>query len=293
MTGAQADYRARLTRALDTISELRARLAEQNAASQPVAIVGIGCRFPGGAQSPEAFWRLLREGTDAISRFPAARGDAEAVYDPDPDAPGKAYCVEGGFVDGVDTFDAGLFGIPPTEAVAMDPQQRLALEVSWEALERAGIPPDSLEGSATGVFLGVSTTEYVRLRQQLTDPADVDPYQLMGEPAFLAGRLAYHYGLRGPAHVVDTACSSSLMATHLAVQSLRRGECDLALAGGVNLMLTPYGFVLVSKARALAPTAAARRSTRRPTATRVGRAAASWCSSASRTPLPTATRWWP
>nr|AHA12079.1 polyketide synthase type 1 [Streptomyces sp. CNH287] len=253
MTASDTDDRARLARALDTIAGLRGRLEQRERAAEPVAIIGMGCRFPGGANSPDDYWRVLREGVDAVTRFPAERGDADAVYDADPEAPGKAYCVDGGFVDQVDSFDASLFGISPTEAVAMDPQQRIALEVAWEALEGAGIAPDSLEGSATGVFIGASTNDYVRLRQQTADIEDVDPYQLMGEPAFLAGRLSYHFGLRGPSHVVDTACSSSLMAAHLATQSLRRGECDLALAGGVNLMLTPYGFVLVSKAGAIAP----------------------------------------
>lgn len=252
-SGREADDRARLARALDTIAGLRARLEQRERATEPVAIIGMGCRFPGGANSPDEFWRVLREGVDAVTRFPADRGDAAAVLDTDPEAPGKAYCVDGGFLDQVDSFDASLFGISPTEAVAMDPQQRIALEVAWEALEGAGIAPDSLAGSATGVFIGASTSDYVRLRQQTAALADVDPYQLMGEPAFLAGRLSYHFGLRGPSQVVDTACSSSLTAAHLATQSLRRGECDLALAGGVNLMLTPYGFVLVSKAGALAP----------------------------------------
>ncbi|MEV0263621.1 thioester reductase domain-containing protein [Streptomyces sp. NPDC050617] len=247
------DDRARLAHALDRIAQLRTRLEQYQQTDGPVAIVGMGCRFPGGADSPEAFWRVLADGADTVGRFPAERGDADAVYDPDPDAPGKAYCVEGGFIDRPDAFDAELFGISPAEATAMDPQQRITLEVVWEALERARIAPDRLAGSATGVFLGASTSDYARMRQQLSDAADVDAYQLMAEPAFLAGRVAYHFGLRGPAHVVDTACSSSLLAAHLACQSLRRGECDLALAGGVNLMLTPYGFVLVSKAGALAP----------------------------------------
>ncbi|MEU7043561.1 thioester reductase domain-containing protein [Streptomyces varsoviensis] len=253
MTGRDMDDRARLAQALDRIAQLRTRLEQYQQTDGPVAIVGMGCRFPGGADSPEEFWRVLSDGVDTVRRFPAERGDADAVYDADPEAPGKAYCVEGGFIDRPDAFDAELFGISPAEAVAMDPQQRLVLEVAWEALERAGIAPDGLTGSATGVFLGASTSDYARMRQQLAEAADVDAYQLMAEPAFLAGRVAYHFGLRGPAHVVDTACSSSLLAAHLACQSLRRGECDLALAGGVNLMLTPYGFVLVSKAGALAP----------------------------------------
>ncbi|MDT0346928.1 type I polyketide synthase [Streptomyces litchfieldiae] len=250
----EVDHQEQLGRAHEMIVRLRSFIEDrERARKEPIAIIGIGCRLPGGADSPEEFWRLLRDGDDTVSRFPAERGDAEALFDPAPDTPGRAYCVEGSFIDDAASFDASLFGISPGDAVGMDPQHRMALEVSWEALERAGIPPDNLESSSTGVFLGASTSDYVRMRQQLSDVTDVDPYQLFGEPAFLAGRISYQYGLRGPSHVVDTACSSSLMATHLACRSLRDRECDLALAGGVNLMLTPYGFVLVSKAGAISP----------------------------------------
>ncbi|HEY7485972.1 MAG TPA: beta-ketoacyl synthase N-terminal-like domain-containing protein [Streptosporangiaceae bacterium] len=247
------DYRRKLDEALDMVSRLRSRLEEhERAAREPIAIVGMGCRFPAG-NTPEEFWQGLQAGTDAISRFPAERWDAEAYYDPDPEAPGKAYVIEGGFLDDVEGFDPVPFRVSSDEAVGMDPQQRLLLEVGWEAFERAGLPPDSLDGSRTGVFVGVSTSDYVRLRQQFTAPGDVDAHQLLGENSFVAGRIAHTFGLRGPAVVLDTSCSSSLMAAHLACQSLRRRECEMALAAGVNVMLSPYGFVLVSKARAVSP----------------------------------------
>ncbi|HEU5332716.1 MAG TPA: thioester reductase domain-containing protein [Actinocrinis sp.] len=248
------DDRARLVQALRMIERLQKTVKERSGPGrdEPVAVIGAGCRLPGGVHDPESFWRMLSDGVDATGPFPADRADASAVFDPDPDVPGKAYVVRGGFLDGpVDRFEPAVFGISPREAVGMDPQQRLTLEVAWEALERAGYAPDSLEGSATGVFLGVSTTDYVRLRQDVGDIDDVDAYQLIGEPSFMAGRISYTLGLMGPSQVVDTACSSSLVALHDACQALRLGECDMALAGGVNLMLAPYGFVLMSKFRAL------------------------------------------
>src|SRR5215475_3930669 len=243
--------REHLIEALRTIEQLKRRLAAPAPPDEPIAVVGMSCRMP-GADDPAAFWRRLSEGFDASREFPAERADARVLYDPDPDRPGHAYTISGSFLDRVDLFEPEVFGISPREAVGMDPQQRLALEVSWEALERAGHAPDRLDGSRTGVYLGVSTTDYVRLRQQLGDPDDVDAYQLIGEPSFIAGRIAYTLGLRGPAKVMDTTCSSSLVAVHEACQALRLGECDLALAGGVNVMLAPYGFLLMSKFRALA-----------------------------------------
>nr|AGC24270.1 PrlP [Nonomuraea spiralis] len=249
----QADLRARLIEALRVIEQLEGRLAAGGSAPEPIAVVGAGCRLPGGVDGPDSFWKLLSDGTDAVSEFPAGRADLAAWYDPDPDRPGTTYVRHGCFVDQVDRFEPEVFGISPREAIGMDPQQRLALEVAWEALEHAGYAPDSLTGSATGVFLGVSTTDYVRLRQERGDPADVDAYQLMGEPSFTAGRISFVLGLMGPSQVVDTACSSSLVALHDACQALRLGECDMALAGGVNLMLSPYSFVLLSKFRGLAP----------------------------------------
>nr|WSY56592.1 thioester reductase domain-containing protein [Streptomyces sp. NBC_00886] len=250
------DYRARLVEAVRTIEKLQDQLAKNRGGQldEPIAVIGLGCRLPGGADSPEALWRMLCDGTDTIRDFPADRADADALLDPDPEQPGKAYTVRGGFLDErVDLFEPAVFGISPREALGMDPQQRLALEVTWEALERAGYAPDRLTGSATGVYLGVSTTDYVRLRQSEGDIRDMDAYQLVGEPSFVAGRISYTLGLQGPSKVVDTTCSSSLVALHEACQALRTGECDMALAGGVNLMLAPYGFVLMSKFGALSP----------------------------------------
>lgn len=249
------DSRELLVSALRTVERLRAKLSVSRDGwlDEPIAIVGIGCRLPGGVDSPESYWQLLRNAVDATGEFPADRADARAVYSPDPDEPGKAYTIRGGFLDRVDRFEPEVFGISPREALGMDPQQRIALEVCWEALERAGYAPDSLEGSRTGVYVGLSTTDYVRLRQQLGDVRDVDAYQLVGEPSFTAGRISYVLGLRGPSKVLDTSCSSSLVAVHEACKALRLRECDLALAGGVNVMLSPYGFVIMSKFRALSP----------------------------------------
>ncbi|MDL2078283.1 thioester reductase domain-containing protein [Streptomyces sp. GXMU-J15] len=250
------DYRARLVEAVRTIEKLKGELAKNRSRplDEPIAIIGLGCRLPGGANSPDSLWRMLVDGTDTIREFPAERGDAQAVFDADPDQPGKAYVTQGGFLDErVDLFEPGVFGISPREAVGMDPQQRIGLEVAWEALERAGYAPDRLTGSATGVYFGVSTTDYARLRQSEGDIRDVDAYQLVGEPSFVAGRISYTLGLMGPSKVVDTTCSSSLVALHEACQDLRTGECDMALAGGVNLMLSPYGFVMMSKFGGLSP----------------------------------------
>ncbi|MBD0838234.1 type I polyketide synthase [Streptomyces sp. TRM68416] len=250
------DYRAKLVEAVRTIEKLQTQLTKTRSRTldEPIAVIGVGCRLPGGADGPESLWRMLADGTDTIREFPAERGDAQAVFDDDPDQPGKAYVTQGGFLDErVDLFEPGVFGISPREAVGMDPQQRLTLEVAWEALERAGYAPDRLTGSATGVYFGVSTTDYARLRQSEGDIRDVDAYQLVGEPSFVAGRISYTLGLMGPSKVVDTTCSSSLVALHEACQDLRTGECDMALAGGVNLMLSPYGFVMMSKFGGLSP----------------------------------------
>ncbi len=244
----------RLREAASTIERLRDELDRtRRRRSEPLAVVGMALRMPGGAETPAAFWRMLEDGVDAVGPFPAERGDAAAMHHPDPDHPGTAYVIRGAFLDRIDGFDPAVFGISPREAVGMDPQQRIALELAWEALERGGYPPDSLVDSATGVFVGVSTTDYVRMRQELGDPNDVDHYQLLGEPSFIAGRISHVLGLQGPSQVIDTTCSSSLVALDAAARALRDRRCDLALAGGVNLMLSPYGFVLMSKFRALAP----------------------------------------
>jgi len=234
-------------------AELNARVQElEQASREPVAIVGIGCRFP-GAGDPAAYWRLLREGRDAISEVPSDRWDIDAYYDPDPMAPGKMSTRFGGFVDGIDRFDPQFFGIAPREAETMDPQQRLLLEVVWEALEHAGIAPDRLEGSRAGVFVGMSANDYFHLiRARGLDRFDA--YTASGTAHSIAsGRLSYVLGLSGPSLSVDTACSSSLVAIHQAVQSLRRGESDLALAGGVNLILGPDISIALSKSRMMAP----------------------------------------
>ncbi|MCG8915261.1 polyketide synthase dehydratase domain-containing protein [Actinokineospora sp. PR83] len=235
------DYEALLSHSLETIKKLTAQAEDAQRTREPVAIIGMGCRLPGGSTTPEAFWEFLRAGGDGAVEVPADRWSIDELYDPSGDVPGTVYVREAGFLtEDVGAFDPHFFGISPREAMEMDPQQRLALEVCWEALERAGIAPDRIRGSRTGVFFGQIGSEYANLPRERKHG---NPYTLTGTMSNItSGRISYVLGLTGPSISIDTACSSSLVAVHLACESLLRGESETALAGGVNLLLTPEGF---------------------------------------------------
>ncbi len=254
-TGApNADRRTLLQSALEAIERLQSRLdAAESTPHEPIAIVGLGCRIPGGVVDARSYWELLCEGRDVVGEIPPERWNVDAFYDPDPAALGKARTKAGGFLDDIFGFEPGFFGMSPREATGLDPQQRLLLEVAWEALENAAIPADRLDGSRTGVFIGITSTDYAQ-RIDVADPARSDIYLATGTALnAAAGRVSFTLGLQGPCMAIDTACSSSLVAIHTACQSLRNRESNLALAGGVNAILTPEPYVLISKWGMLSP----------------------------------------
>jgi malonyl CoA-acyl carrier protein transacylase len=248
-----SNHQALMKQALIELRDLRSKLnVLETAKTEPIAVIGMGCRFPGGANSPEAFWQLLSQGVDAITEVPPDRWDIDQLYDPNPSAPGKMSTRYGGFVSQLYEFDPHFFGLSPREAITLDPQQRLLLEVCWEALEHAGLPPQQLAGSSTGVFIGICSNDYSQILLNCGLEA-IDAYVGTGNThSVAAGRLSYLLGLQGPSFAVDTACSSSLVTVHLACQSIRNQECDVAVVGGVNRILTPEATINFSKASMLA-----------------------------------------
>jgi acyl transferase domain-containing protein/NADPH:quinone reductase-like Zn-dependent oxidoreductase len=254
-TGTASEHSALLKQALRAVEQMRQKVdAAESRMHQPIAIVGMGCRFPGDANDADSFWELLQNGREAIGEVPADRWKIDDYYDPDATVPGKMVTRFGGFLRNVDRFDAAFFGIAPREAAMMDPQQRLLLEVVWQALESGGIAPKTLAGSKTGMYLGIASGDYAQLQLHAGDAEMLDVHYASGNAHSIAsGRLSYLLGLKGPSLSVDTACSSSLVAVHLACQALRSGECTLAIAGGVNVILAPETTVALSQAHMLAP----------------------------------------
>ncbi|MCX6050466.1 MAG: beta-ketoacyl synthase N-terminal-like domain-containing protein, partial [Chloroflexi bacterium] len=250
----QPDNKRLMQQALLELRELKIKLnAVEKAKHEPIAVIGMGCRFP-QADNPAAFWQLLHDGVDAVREIPNDRWDVDAYYDPNPEAPNKMYTRQGGYLDQVYNFDPGFFGIAPREAATMDPQQRLLLEVSWEALEHAGLAPERLAHTETGVYIGYMNRDYVQVLSDGDGGGAMDPYMLTGNSfSFIAGRLSYLLGTQGPSMVVASACSSSLVTVHLACQALRNRECELALAGGINLILHPAANIMLSGLRAISP----------------------------------------
>src|SRR5262245_30677278 len=246
------DYSALMKTALLEIERMEAKLQQaERSMSAPVAVIGLGCRFPGGANSPERYWENLRNGVDAISEAPQERWNLEDYRGSGLDDQERSFCRYAGFLDHVDQFDAEFFSISPREARMIDPQQRLLLQVSWEALEHAGVAPSRLSGTDTGIFIGIMSMDY---SQYLSDHSMIDLHTITGHAlSSSAGRLSYFFGVHGPSLTIDTACSSSLVTVHQACQSLRMNECHLALAGGVNMILTPVNTLAECRAKMLSP----------------------------------------
>jgi len=253
--GNTGGHSALLKQALRAVEQMKQKLdAAEARLHQPIAIIGMGCRFPGEIYDTASFWELLKHGREALITVPPDRWNIDEYYDPDPSKPGKMVSRVGGFLTGVDLFDAGFFGIAPREAAMMDPQQRLLLEVVWEALENAGIAPRSLSGSRTGMYLGIASGDYAQMQLDAGDPIMLDVHFASGNAHSVAsGRLSYLLGLKGPSLSVDTACSSSLVAVQLACQALRAGECTMAIAGGVNVILAAETTIALSQAQMMSP----------------------------------------
>lgn len=281
-----------LKQAVTALKDMRAKLESlQQQRSAPIAVVGMSCRFPGGANSTAAYWDLLKEGRDAISELPAGRFAAQLKRKLE--QMGAPEARWGGFLDEVDQFDPGFFGITPREAIAMDPQQRLLLEVSWEALENAGESAQSLSGSSTGVFVGMGPVDYAHVLSQSPKALKYMPHLTTGNAASIAaGRLSYFFGFQGPAMSIDTACSSSLVALDLAIQKLRSGSCDRALVAGVCLTLTPEVSVSLAKMGALSPRGIAKPLMLRPMDTSEVKVAESLYSNGSHKLKRTETAFW-
>ncbi|MBZ0256254.1 polyketide synthase, partial [bacterium] len=244
-----------LKRALLAMDAMQAKIDTlEQQRNEPIAVIGMACRFPGGADSPGAYWRNLKAGVHSVSEIPSSRWSIDEYYDPDPEAPGKMNTRHGGFIDRVEEFDAQFFSISPREAITMDPQQRILLETAFQAMQDAGLVRERLSGQQVGVFIGATSNDHSQINLETGDVSNIDTYHITGNTNnAAAGRIAYVMGLRGPCMAIDTACSSSLTAMHQAVRSLQNQECNAAITGGVNLMLSPVTNLALSKTKVLSP----------------------------------------